>query len=271
MRKVILNKDILTIIKENLDGNIYNEVDSSEVDIKPFKPQQELNPKIWINGKLNSKVRLRLLDIADDFIEFLNVNWVKPIDIVFTGSLANYNWTRYSDIDIHIIMDYSKVYKKKEFVEEYFEMKKYAWSDEHDNLKIYGFPIELYVEDINNDTTSSGVFSLEKNVWIVEPHRFSDGELDKSYIKTTSAKIMTKIDDLYEKYESTNDEYQIDKISNNVKRLFDMIKNIRHNALKNEGEMSNGNIIYKVLRNTKYLDKLFDLKSLTYDKLNSIK
>lgn len=102
------------------------------------------------------------MDIADDFIQTLNVKWVKPLDIVFTGSLANYNWTKYSDIDVHVIMNYKDVYENIEFVKEYFEMKKYSWMQDHDNLRIYGFPIELYVEDSNDAANSSGVYSLEK-------------------------------------------------------------------------------------------------------------
>ena len=40
----------------------------------------------------------------------------------------------------------------------------------------------------------------------------------------------------------------------------------------NEGmKMSNGNIIFKVLRRSGYLEKIIDLKKDTYDKLNSIK
>lgn len=123
MRKVIFNKDYLTILKENLQENLYDEVSISDINLNPLEPKPQLNSKFWINGKLNSKVRLKLMDIADDFIQTLNVKWVKPLDIVFTGSLANYNWTKYSDIDIHVIMNYKDVYENVEFVKEYFEMK----------------------------------------------------------------------------------------------------------------------------------------------------
>lgn len=271
MRKVIFNKDYLTILRENLQENLYDEVSMNDINLNPLEPKPQLNPRFWINGKLNSKVRLKLMDIADDFIQTLNVKWVKPLDVVFTGSLANYNWTKYSDIDIHVIMNYEEVYKNVEFVKEYFEMKKYSWSQDHDSLRIYGFPVELYVEDSNDAASSSGVYSIERNKWIVEPKPFDDNEFDEQYVKKTAAKLMTQVDELSDMIDSTDDEYKMDVLSKKVKRLNDKVKFIRQKSLKKEGEMGNGNIIYKAMRNAGYIDKLWDLKSKTYDKLNSLK
>lgn len=271
MRKVIFNKDYLTILRENLQENLYDEVSMNDINLNPLEPKPQLNPRFWINGKLNSKVRLKLMDIADDFIQTLNIKWVKPLDVVFTGSLANYNWTKYSDIDIHVIMNYEEVYKNVEFVKEYFEMKKYSWAQDHDSLRIYGFPVELYVEDSNDAASSSGVYSIERNKWIVEPKPFDDNEFDEQYVKKTAAKLMTQVDELSDMIDSTDDEYKMDVLSKKVKRLNDKVKFIRQKSLKKDGEMGNGNIIYKAMRNAGYIDKLWDLKSKTYDKLNSLK
>ena len=79
-----------------------------EIDYESFEIKDELNSNFWKDNKLDSRIRLKLLDIADDFTDFLNVDWVKPEDITMTGSLSNYNWSEdYSDIDLHIIIDYS--------------------------------------------------------------------------------------------------------------------------------------------------------------------
>ena len=101
-----------------------NEVEASDISLKSFEIQDELNPKFWINNKLNSRIRLKLLDLADEFIDTLAVDWVKPEDIVLTGSIANYNWSKYSDVDVHILIDYKKIWKKTEFVQDYFDSKK---------------------------------------------------------------------------------------------------------------------------------------------------
>ena len=252
----------------NMGENKINEVSTSDIKLDSFEPQDKLHPKLWINNKLNSRVRLRLMDIADDFIDTLAVNWVKPKDIVITGSLANYNWSRFSDIDVHIILYYEKVYKKKEFVKDYFNAKKEIWLDEHPNLKIYGYPVEMYVEDINESSNSSGVYSLNKNEWIKEPVNFQDVKLNERYIKKTAAKIMTDIDNIEKKLKSLNDEYQTEQYHNKLKKIFDKVKKIRTESLKKSGEMSSGNIIYKILRRCKYIDKIWDLINTSYDKIN---
>ena len=135
-----------------------NEVEADDISLKSFEVQDELNPKFWINNKINSRVRLKLLDLADEFYDSLNITWVKPKDIVLTGSIANYNWSKYSDVDVHILVDYKEVWDKTEFVEDYFKSKKQLWSEEHDGLKIYGFPVEMFVEDSNNENPNSGIY-----------------------------------------------------------------------------------------------------------------
>ena len=256
-------------IIENIEH--INEVNSSDINLSSFKPKTELHPKLWVNNKLNSRVRLRLLDIADDFIDTLAVDWVKPKDIVFTGSLANYNWSRYSDIDIHVILDYDKVYKKKEFVEDYFSSKKELWLNEHPKLSIYGFPIELYVEDSNEESTSSGVYSLNKNKWIKEPVDFEDVKLNAKYIKDYAAKLMTQIDNIEKKQKNAKDDYKVEQCRKDLLKIFDRLKKIRKEGLNKGGEMSSGNIIFKILRRTKYIDKIWELINTSYDKINSIK
>ena len=256
-------------IIENIEH--INEVNSSDINLSSFKPKTELHPKLWVNNKLNSRVRLRLLDIADDFIDTLAVDWVKPKDIVFTGSLANYNWSKYSDIDIHVILDYNKVYKKKEFVEDYFSSKKELWLNEHPKLSIYGFPIELYVEDSNEQSTSSGIYSLNKNEWIKEPVDFEDVKLNAQYIKDYAAKLMTQIDNIEKKQKNAKDDYNVEQCRKELLKIFDKLKKLRKEGLNKGGEMSSGNIIFKILRRTKYIDKIWELINTSYDKINSIK
>lgn len=256
-------------IIENIEH--INEVNSSDINLSSFKPKTELHPKLWVNNKLNSRVRLRLLDIADDFIDTLAVDWVKPKDIVFTGSLANYNWSRYSDIDIHVILDYDKVYKKKEFVEDYFSSKKELWLNEHPKLSIYGFPIELYVEDSNEQSTSSGIYSLNKNEWIKEPVDFEDVKLNAKYIKNYAAKLMTQIDNIEKKQKNAKDDYKVEQCRKELLKIFGKLKKLRKEGLNKGGEMSSGNIIFKILRRTKYIDKIWELINTSYDKINSIK
>lgn len=242
------------------------------VDLSSFRPQKELHPKIWPNGKLNSKVRLRLLDIADDFIETLKVDWAKPKDIILTGSLANYNWSKFSDFDLHIIIDFSKVDDRVEFVKDYFDSKKKIWNEQHENLKIYGFPVEVYVQDANEMHTASGIYSLERNKWLRTPEKDSIKaiKLNKFFIKEKAGKFIRQINALDDAL-NTADSAQAEIIGNKAKALFDKIKGIRKEALAKGGEMSSGNIIFKALKRGGYIAKIIDIKTNTYDKLNSIK
>lgn len=248
-----------------------NEVEASDISLKSFEIQDDLNPKFWINNKLNSRIRLKLLDLADEFIDTLAVDWVKPEDIVLTGSIANYNWSKYSDVDVHILIDYKKVWKKTEFVQDYFDSKKELWTQEHGDLKIYGFPVEMYVEDTNADNSSSGVYSLNENKWIKEPNDFQDAELNENYIKRISAKIMTAIDNIEDKIKEEKDNHKLETSSEKLKKLFDKLHKQRQESLGKHGEMSTYNIIWKVLRRSGYLDKIWDIINNVYNKVNSIK
>jgi predicted nucleotidyltransferase len=274
-----VNEAVDSIINESRDGYAISVGElkkirkSKKIDLKSFEIQDELNPKIWLdNGLINSRVRLRLLDIADTFIDGLEVDWVKIDDIILTGSLANYNWSKYSDFDVHVIIDFKDVDERTEFVANYFNSKKKIWNNEHENLKIYGFPVEMYVQDKNEEHTSSGVYSLEKNKWLVKPERdnIKRTHLDKEYIKNKVKDIISVIDNLDEKIKTEKDEYKLEQLSKKVKLLFDKIKGNRKESLRKYGEMSTGNIIFKSLRRLGYIDRIYNMKLNTYDKIKSI-
>ena len=96
-------------------------------------------------------------DIADFQIE----------DVIMT--LANFNWDEnYSDIDLHIVVDFNDVNDDVELVKEFFDAVKKKWNDTHKGIRIYGFP-RLYVQDVNEKHTSTGVYSVLYDEWIVEP------------------------------------------------------------------------------------------------------
>lgn len=264
--KIIFIYDILCFM-ENI-----NEVEANEIDIKPFKVKDKLNPEFFNDeGQLNSQIRMRLLDIADDFVKTLEIKWIKPSDIVLTGSIANYNWSKFSDVDIHVIYKFSEVYEKTDFVKDYFNSKKELWNKTHDELTIKDFPVELSVEDSDNPAQSTGVYSLEKNKWVKEPENMNDSELNKEYIKDFCAKQMTKLDDLFDEMDSEKDRKKLETLSNKVEAIYTKLKNMRAEGLATkEKEMSTGNIIWKIVKHMGYIEKLWNYINKVYDRRNTI-
>ena len=255
-----------------MDENVETEVEAGDIKLDSFKKNRTLEPKIWDGFNLNPKVRLKLLDIADDFWDFANISWVKPKSIHLTGSICNFNWSKYSDIDLHIVVNFSDIDERKDFVQEYFNGKKNEWNIEHSKLKIYGYPVELYVEDVDAETASEGLYDLEENKWIKKPspNNIKQIGLDKYEIKNKSAKLMTSIDNLYDEFNNTNDDAKLREIGKNAHKLFNKIKRMRRFGLARSGESDSLNVMFKVLRRNGYIEMLWKLNSELYDKLNSI-
>lgn len=259
---------------QKIDKLLLEEITPDNINLKSFELKDELNDLFFNNKtkKMLPKVRQRLLKIADDFKSFLKVDFIPIKDIILTGSLANYNHSKYSDVDLHIILDESKVSKNKELALEYFDNKKKIWKNEHSNLKIYGFDVELYVQDINEKNISTGIYSLEDNKWLTEPS-LEHQEIDKKKIKQISSEYINEIDSLESEYNKEKDKpEQLKTISNKVIKVWNKIKKYRkHGLSKKDGEFSFENIVFKVLRRSGHLEKLAELKALTYDKMNSLK
>jgi hypothetical protein len=250
-------------------------VEPDDVDLSSFNIKKHLNPKFWDDGHLDTRIRLKLLDIADDFFNSLDVDWVEPEDIIITGSIANYNWNKkYSDIDLHILVDYEDVDERVDFVREYFTLKKNAWNEKHKNLRIFGFAVEVYVQDANEPHASSGVYSIDKDKWLTEPDldNLRSGKVNKKHVREMVSTYMNKIDcliDIYKKHK--DDEYEMEKVAKDAAEMFDEIKKMRKDDLGKYGrEMCDGNIIFKALRRSDYIGKLLKLRDLTYDKINSL-
>ena len=117
--------------------------------------QDKLNPKIWHKEQnMKSDVRKTLLKIADDYFESLEIPGVDIEDVTMTGSLANYNWSKYSDIDLHIVVDFSKFKAPKKIVKQFFDAVRMRWNDVHD-IFVKGYEVEIYVEDEGEEHRST--------------------------------------------------------------------------------------------------------------------
>lgn len=232
-----------------------------KIDLSGFQIKDELNPKIWDEDqKMKPEVKKTLLKIADDYFESLDISGVDIEDVTMTGSLANYNWSKYSDVDLHIVVDYKDIPVDGDLVQDFLKSKSSAWNKEHD-VKIYGYDVELYVQDINEPHHSTGVYSILNNEWKIKPENKKINFNDKS-VKDKANMLMDRIEDLYD--ELIDSDYE--EVIKGVDKLTDKIKKMRQSGLESGGEFSVENIVFKVLRRNGMLDRLYDIKTVAYDK-----
>ena len=235
-----------------------------EVEPESFDTHEMLQPDIWSDLHINQDIRDILLKVAQDFIAELPVP-VKIKDITLTGSLANYNWSNYSDVDLHIIVDFLGVDENTVLVKSFFDNARMRWNNKH-QIRVKGYDVEIYVEDSRESHKSSGVYSIKNNKWIVKPRKY------RQSIDFGSAK--RKAEDI---------EFQANIVSNmltakkyeqatkNIERLKKKIKNMRRAGLESERqEFSIENIAFKILRRNGTLGMLNDLKTRAYDDMMTI-
>lgn len=274
----IIDEEINRVCENNKNSYTFKKSDvktfTEDIDLSSFKPQSELCPEIWDeNQEMDSEIRLQLMEIADDFIKTFKMDWAKPTDVILTGSLANYNWSKYSDFDLHILMDFHDVDERVEFVKDYFDSKKKEWNNLHYDITIHKYPVEVYVQDVNEDHTASGVYSIWKNKWLVKPEKdkIKSLKLEKPMIRKKCNKYISIIDKLIKKYKFEKDKHKLEELGKDVQFVFDKIKEGRREGLKKSGEMSPYNIIFKAMRRFGYIEKLISIKNDIYNRLHSIK
>jgi hypothetical protein len=207
---------------------------------QPSELHQELNPVLWQDNELKQPVQVALLRIAKAYWKFLGID-TRLDDVLITGSQANYNYSKHSDIDLHLVVDYNNV-ECDMSVDELFKTKRDLWKAEHD-IDIHGIPVEVYVEDLNRPAVSA-TYSIVKNTWIKQPKRVPiSSDVDRierlclAWMILITARIATQ---------------ELDQI----KQVKDMLWAYRKQGLAIEGEMGAPNLVFKTLRNSGVTDML---------------
>jgi hypothetical protein len=225
-----------------------------------FSIKDTLNPKIWENPEnpddavMIPKVRKALLLIAEKFIDYLG-DEVFVEDIHLTGSLANYNWSEFSDFDLHVIVDLQQYENQSELYKELFNLKKQVFNDKHD-IRIFGYDVELYAQDAEETHYSSGVYSVMNGEWISEPKKFKN-KIDREFLKK-------KIESWSEKIDTAISE------GKDLEKIKEKLKDYRKSGLEKDGEMSYENLVFKFLRRSGHIEKLFNTANKEIDKELSV-
>jgi len=215
-----------------------------------------LNPNIWDGLKLKPEIKEKLLQIGKDF--YADTETDAPLkDILFVGSLANFNWTDTSDFDVHVVIDFKDVDENVELVEKLVNALKSKWNDEHD-IHLKGHNVEVYIQDITKENRSSGVYSLMEDKWLTEPQ--------KENVLIDKEKIQQKYNDYVRKINSGIKAQDIEKLKTIIKDVYDM----RQSGLDKSGELSTENLVFKILRSRNYIEKLKTEINNLYDKAQSL-
>ena len=183
-----------------------------------------------------------------------------------TGSLANYNWSNYSDVDLHIIVDFTQFPEEQiELFQKLFTLKKILFNTNHD-ITIKNFEVELYAQDEKEIHTSSGVYSVLYDEWITKPEKINV-KVDNTVLMNKVKSWTEKIDEVIEDVKESND---LEKSKEIIDKLKKKLKDYRKEGLSGDGEFSYENLVFKFLRRNGYIEKLYNFEDKLIDKTLSL-
>jgi len=244
----------------------YGEEQWDDMSEKKVLYQKELCQDIWDGDVIKEKIRKKLIRIAKDFYNDVDLE-TEIIDIHLTGSMANYNYTASSDIDVHIITNFTDVNEDTVLVKKAIDGMRFIWNLRH-NIIIKGHDVELYIQDDSEEHKSSGLYSLLKDEWVIKPV-YNPPDVDTEDI---DVKYEARVYDI-ERFEKLSkmdlDPEKSEEYYNSAKDLKSKIMKARKEGLSTGGEFSIENLVFKKLRNEGGLKKLIDLITRFYDKIYS--
>ena len=219
-----------------------------------------LNPLLWDGLILKSDVREKLLQAAKHFADYLDIPEESIKDVIFTGSMANFHYGPKSDIDLHLVIDFNQI-GDEDLVSKLMRARKTIYNDNHD-IKIKDIDVELYPQSDSEPHYSSAVYSVKDGKWIAEPKQvFHD--VDKEMIKR-------KGKDLIDQGRLIMNTEDPSKKAERLEAFKEKIMNMRKAGLEKGGEFSIENLVFKELRNSGFLERLFDEINKSIDKTLSL-
>lgn len=212
----------------------------NEMFSKSITVNRNLNPRLWEDDELRPEVRAKLLKIAEAFEEFVGVD-LDVVDVTVTGSNANYTWTKYSDLDLHLIVPGTPTDSEREL----YTAKKALWAEQHD-ITIKGLPVECYVQGQDEPHHSTGIYSITKQRWIETPKKVKP-RVDDQAVEAKKDALMKIIETAL-----------LSKDLQRLRAVKEKISQMRKSGLERAGEWSVENIVFKIMRNLGVIDEITD-------------
>ena len=210
-----------------------------------LRSHDQLNPNLWKDEKLDPEVWRSLNKIGKEWSDFANIPSAVIRDVIIIGGNANYNYTKLSDIDLHIVVDKKKM-DCPGLLDDYLQSKKQLWALTHD-ITVKGQPVELYAQDFRDPfREGQGIYSLKSHRWLQEPTKYKIDRSNPEVVRKTK-EWMDIIDELIDSKSDDVDTF---------KKLKNRLKGMRAGAIEKGGETAPENLVFKELRNRGYLDKM---------------
>ncbi len=151
--KLLLNsfKDsnaLMQRFEQSINYSIQNKSHSNESMIESIEKHTDLNAKLWDkNGRLKKEVHDKILQIANEFMNNLKDDGIRfdLKDIRIVGSNCSYNYTKNSDLDVHLIADSSSLKCPDDLYPLLYSSYRSIFN-KNLNIDFYGIPVEVYVE-----------------------------------------------------------------------------------------------------------------------------
>lgn len=209
-----------------------------------------LNPKIWNKDKtLRDDIKNALYDVIDEFIN--NSNFLTKDDVItanIVGSNASYNYTDFSDLDLHLVVDFDELSNDSKFVGYATDGERVIFNRRYD-IDLNGVNVEVYVEDIKSLPVSNGIYDLYKEKWIKQPIKLKAPEMYNKLYNNIYNKVKDEAVDLLDNAPSAK----------SIKEFINKLYIDRRESLAKDGEAGLYNQIFKDIRNEGLLDNLKDL------------
>jgi len=228
--------------------------------------QKQLCPDLWEGKILNERIETKLLRIARDFFKDAEFD-TEILDIQLVGSNANYNYTETSDIDVHIIIDFSDINEDIVLVKKAVDGQRFMWNLRH-NIVIRGHDVELYIQDKTEEHISAGVYSLMNHKWIKLP-TYAPPNVDTKDIEPKYDARVYDINELEKISKTELDSEDAEMYYDKATELKTKIMKARKAGLSSSGEFSIENLVFKKLRTEGEFEKLINIITAFYDKIYS--
>jgi hypothetical protein len=220
------------------------------------KFHDKLNPRLFDGMKLRPVIKNQLQEIAKDFIEFMGIPTLAIEDVIITGSNVAYTYTPHSDIDLHLLIDFSNL-PNNEVYQELFKAKKTLYNNTYD-ITVRGIPVELYVQDTAQPHVSLGEYSLVQDKLTRIPTKKR-----ANFDQVSAAAKFERLEELC--IEALKSDSLL-----KVKKVLDIISRYRQAGLDKHGEFGSENLAFKAIRSKGYFQRLYNHENYLKSELLSI-